>query len=381
MIRRLPGIVAVYLIAALFGLVFEVSKYQIAEYLDMHASLGAEVGFGILGVFMILLYVGLAVVAVVYALSTVRTKRTQAFLPLLIVFTAVIIYILLLVAGVIPVGGKTDKQREIIDNASRLEHQILNMATDYKVNPLTELTPFEWDKVLFFQAYTPKQYVYDRVGYRWDSIAETVSEGMMQIVFMKANKVICYVYGGIGYGEHYSLYSEREELYASDNPLFMVTRFPEGDPFEDYTNGSASLQWFDNRSVYIDYNTVLSPDIVGDWGKREEGVGSLNFLVTTEGLVSGRLGFSGTNEHSGAGGVSFIGVFIDGKAHCKTITGNQLRASNQSDDGVYEELAFDIVYHDGKFVLTVDFSDRLNFKYIDGVEANIDGNIVVGKRR
>jgi hypothetical protein len=33
------------------------------------------------------------------------------------------------------------------------------------------------------------------VGYKWDNISETLSEGMNQIAFLKDGKVVCYLYG------------------------------------------------------------------------------------------------------------------------------------------------------------------------------------------
>lgn len=49
----------------------------------------------------------------------------------------------------------------------------------------------------------PKENIYEIIGYKWDTISETVSEGMNQIVFMKDKQVVCYVYGyasNNGYG-------------------------------------------------------------------------------------------------------------------------------------------------------------------------------------
>lgn len=67
-------------------------------------------------------------------------------------------------------------------------------ATNKKVN-LTTFTPFEWDKVYSFDPYLSIEKIYEIIGYKWDNISETVSEGMNQIVFMKDGKVVCYLYG------------------------------------------------------------------------------------------------------------------------------------------------------------------------------------------
>jgi hypothetical protein len=68
---------------------------------------------------------------------------------------------------------------------------------------LRDVTPFEWDEVYTFPPYTPKESIYKTVGYKWDTISETVNEGMDQVVFMKKGKVVCYLYGypnNNGYG-------------------------------------------------------------------------------------------------------------------------------------------------------------------------------------
>ena len=65
---------------------------------------------------------------------------------------------------------------------------------DDKVN-LSTFTPFEWDYAYSFDPYVPKESIYETIGYKWDHISETVSEGMNQIVFMKDGKVVCYLYG------------------------------------------------------------------------------------------------------------------------------------------------------------------------------------------
>ncbi len=43
---------------------------------------------------------------------------------------------------------------------------------------LTDITPFEWDIAFSFEPYTSKDTIYETVGYKWDDISETVSEGM-----------------------------------------------------------------------------------------------------------------------------------------------------------------------------------------------------------
>lgn len=98
-----------------------------------------------------------------------------------------------------------------------------------KVN-LAQLTPFEWDKVYSFGPYESKESVYKTIGYKWDRISETVSEGMNQLVFLKDDKVVCYIYGypqNNKYGISFDSTNSNDEvavLYAKDNPVFDVAK-------------------------------------------------------------------------------------------------------------------------------------------------------------
>lgn len=86
--------------------------------------------------------------------------------------------------------------RDIWDiNARTLKESVLSL--DHKVESvnLKDLTPFGWDTVYSFDPYTSKEQIYETVGYKWDDISETLSEGMNQVVFMKDGKVVCHVFG------------------------------------------------------------------------------------------------------------------------------------------------------------------------------------------
>ncbi|MFJ7735323.1 hypothetical protein ACIQ2D_03175 [Lysinibacillus sp. NPDC097287] len=80
-------------------------------------------------------------------------------------------------------------------NAELLQAEILSIGKDVETINLLEVTPFEWDKLYSFEAYTPKERVYATIGYKWAPIQETVSEGTNQFVFLKDEKVVCYVFG------------------------------------------------------------------------------------------------------------------------------------------------------------------------------------------
>lgn len=88
-------------------------------------------------------------------------------------------------------------------NADKLKNSIISLNNNESIKDLSEFTPFKWDTLYSFAPYTPSDSIYKVVGYKWDSISETVSENMNQIVFVKDGKVVCYLYG---YPEHLKLY-------------------------------------------------------------------------------------------------------------------------------------------------------------------------------
>lgn len=119
-------------------------------------------------------------------------------------------------------------------NAELLKNEILRMDTTVESVSLLTLTPFEWDKMYSFTPYTSRESIYETVGYKWDSISETVSEGMNQLVFMKNEKVVCYVYGHPHSNGYYMTFNTLKDdytvttLYAKDNVQFSVSK---GDGF------------------------------------------------------------------------------------------------------------------------------------------------------
>ncbi|MEK5440901.1 hypothetical protein [Fredinandcohnia sp. FSL W7-1320] len=115
-------------------------------------------------------------------------------------------------------------------NEDLLKEEIVSIPQSVETINLKEVTPFEWDKVYSFSPYTPKDTIYETVGYKWDRIQETVNEGMNQIVFMKDGKVVCYIYGypaNIGYGITLSgetLSESAAVLQVEDDLIFQVER-------------------------------------------------------------------------------------------------------------------------------------------------------------
>lgn len=117
-------------------------------------------------------------------------------------------------------------------NEQLLKQEVMNIGSSVESVNLSDITPFEWDLVYSFDPYTSKDLIYQTVGYKWDSISETVNGGMNQLVFMKNEKVVCYLYGypaNNGYGIFFS--SEGKDVSApasilsvEDDLLFQVVR-------------------------------------------------------------------------------------------------------------------------------------------------------------
>ena len=132
---------------------------------------------------------------------------------------------LLLIIGFV---GLFSKNELWTSNAKLLKEKMHAELSEGDQVKLSEFTPFEWDEVYSFNPYSSKEIIYETIGYKWDDISETVSEGMNQIVFMKAGEVVCYIYGypesngnGIfflnsGVGEDYT------RLNATDQDVFSV---------------------------------------------------------------------------------------------------------------------------------------------------------------
>ncbi|MFS0861186.1 hypothetical protein [Fredinandcohnia sp. 179-A 10B2 NHS] len=82
------------------------------------------------------------------------------------------------------------------ENASALSDSFeIISGKEALIEDLSDWTKFEWDTLYSFAPYTPKETIYETVGYKWDEISETVNEGMNQLVFIHDGKVVCYLYG------------------------------------------------------------------------------------------------------------------------------------------------------------------------------------------
>lgn len=123
-------------------------------------------------------------------------------------------------------------QKDLWDvNEELLKDEVLSVEESIETVNLLDITPFEWDIVYSFAPYTPKDTIYETVGYKWDRVSETVNEGMNQIVFLNEEKVVCYLYGypqNNGYGIFFTSENETSAtssvLSIKDDLVFDVIR-------------------------------------------------------------------------------------------------------------------------------------------------------------
>ncbi|MED3689914.1 hypothetical protein P4534_14010 [Peribacillus butanolivorans] len=115
-------------------------------------------------------------------------------------------------------------------NEELLKEEVLSIGHSVETINLLDVTPFDWDVVYSFEPYTSSDYIYETVGYKWDTISVTVNEGMNQIVFLNDGKVVCYLYGypgNNGYGISFESENYKDAVYMlniEDDLNFQVER-------------------------------------------------------------------------------------------------------------------------------------------------------------
>ena len=106
--------------------------------------------------------------------------------------------------------------------------KLMEEAKKSKEVNLAKITPFEWDKIHIFKPHTPVETVYKTVGYKWRNISPSYSDDMIQMILMKDNKPICYVYGnsdlmGLNLDFNESEYKDNViTIYPNKNDKFKI---------------------------------------------------------------------------------------------------------------------------------------------------------------
>ena len=133
----------------------------------------------------------------------------------------------ILIFSIVGAGLYNLMHKDVWDvNAELLKEEILSIDEQVETINLASVTPFEWDVVYAFNPYTPKEAIYETVGYKWDDITETINEGINQIVFLNDGEVVCYVFG-YPQNNGYPIPKNGEEnnIYINNNPPIS----PQGD--------------------------------------------------------------------------------------------------------------------------------------------------------
>jgi len=116
------------------------------------------------------------------------------------------------------------------ENLGLLWQALYEIDDKVKEASLSEITPFKWDKAFVFAPETPREIIYKKVGYEWRSITETEGTDMTQMVFIKDNKPVCYLYGnindiGIDVNINKSEYKDNvATIVSGDNDKFSIEK-------------------------------------------------------------------------------------------------------------------------------------------------------------
>ncbi|KDR96550.1 hypothetical protein SAMN02745945_00203 [Peptoclostridium litorale DSM 5388] len=169
---------------------------------------------------------------------------------------AVAVLAVLIFTGTMVLTGSLNSESS--KNASALEKSIKEKCSDYVSISLSELTPFEWEKVYFFPPYMPKAQMYEIMGFKSGRVSETFSEGMMNIVFSYGDKVVCAI---SGYNDTFGMSSTKIEHSRGENPTFIVSRMGR----EEGQGGRIYLQWYGGGDSVKTAKEGISPEMAGVW--------------------------------------------------------------------------------------------------------------------
>jgi len=120
---------------------------------------------------------------------------------------------------------------QIYNNGDNLKKEIFNLNENTVI--LNRVTPFEWEKVYFFAPYIGNEATYGILGFKWHGLRQSVSEGTMQVVFVKDNTVVCYCNGYVstlGYFLDGKIEDDQQYkvCYSKDDPIFRIFRRENG---------------------------------------------------------------------------------------------------------------------------------------------------------
>lgn len=91
---------------------------------------------------------------------------------------------------------------KLYNNIKKLEQNLENRFNGEHTT-CKDLFDFDYDKVYVFQPYLPKKEIEKEIGFKYWKLKETVNECMMNILFVKDNNPVAYLYG---YAENLGYY-------------------------------------------------------------------------------------------------------------------------------------------------------------------------------
>lgn len=111
---------------------------------------------------------------------------------------------------------------------------------------LNDMIEFDYDYVIQFPPYADKKTMEKMLGFNCSILNESVNEGMMNLLFVKNNKAVCYIYG----------YGENNDFYLSLPDGAKIQKKDIGTFFVSTTNGYST--YISNNDNYGEGRTLLT---------------------------------------------------------------------------------------------------------------------------
>lgn len=127
-----------------------------------------------------------------------------------------------------------DYRRIKVDNRyiPEFEAKVISAVKTADTISLQEMTPFNWDEVYYFHAYTPPKEMYEKTGARWtncntfvgylflnDFEKELVSDEFYALVFMDKGRVVCHYTGA---SDKFGFSAQTSGAIKKENAIFDV---------------------------------------------------------------------------------------------------------------------------------------------------------------
>lgn len=170
------------------------------------------------------------------------------------------------------------------------EHQLKQAMAALQRDTVTlnEIVPFDWDKVYTFPPYTSKTEIEEKIGFRSRAIEETVSEGMVQLIFVDGDKVtasVCGYASTLGYQVEFAdmVAFEEEALFSVERKDGIVCLKEMGKTFATVEEGIA--YYLDEEEEVLWQDKIYCTDIAILYSSEKECISALAFAEEPEGYT------------------------------------------------------------------------------------------------